>query len=58
MASALSRTGFVNIRRCQLGDAEDQAFSAVERADRFIDEATGVIEIAMECKKPPVTAND
>jgi hypothetical protein len=52
VAEALRKTGFVEIRRCCLGDAADPSFSAVERADRFADETTGDIEIAMECKKP------
>jgi SAM-dependent methyltransferase len=52
MTEALRKTGFVDIRRCQLGDAGDACFAAVERADRFTDEDTGDIEVAMECKKP------
>jgi hypothetical protein len=56
IAEALRKTGFVDIRRCSLGDAADPAFSAVERADRFADDDTGDIEVAMECKKPGADA--
>jgi len=56
IADALAKTGFVDIRRCRLGDAADPSFSVVERADRFADDATGDIEIAMECKKPGADA--
>lgn len=52
MTAALLKTGFVDIRRCILGDAEDPGFSCVERADRFRDVGTGDIEIAMQCRKP------
>ncbi len=52
MTAALHRVGFVQVRRCSLGDADDPAFALVEAADRFTDTETGDLEIAMEAKKP------
>ncbi|MFN3930132.1 MAG: class I SAM-dependent methyltransferase [Brevundimonas sp.] len=48
----LEEAGFVEIRRCDLGDAEDPDFRVVERADRFRDEGLDVRELAMEARRP------
>lgn len=50
MSKLLSDAGFVDIRRCRLGDNPDPAFAAVESPTRFIDE--GFDELALECRKP------
>lgn len=50
MTELLARTGFVRIRRCRLGDAEDPAFSLVEDEGRFVD--CGHDELAMEAWTP------
>lgn len=52
ISDALMKIGFTEIRRCRLGDASDPAFSSVEHADRFVDGATGDLEVAMEARKP------
>ena len=50
--AALEKTGFVEIRRCQFGDSGDAMFDAVERKDRFFDEALGIAECAVEARRP------
>jgi len=45
LAKKLREHGFVNIRRAQFGDAEDQRFNEVEECDRFV----GCL--AMQCVK-------
>jgi hypothetical protein len=52
MSSQLSRAGFVNIRRCQFGDAADPMFARVEDKGRFCDEHLGIDECAIEAQKP------
>lgn len=55
MKHALESTGFIDVRRCQLGDARDEAFKAVEDAGRFQDSSTGDVEVALEAKKPDLS---
>ena len=50
--AALTKTGFVDIRRCKFGDAQDKAFAQVEQQDRFVDQKLDIEEIAMEARKP------
>jgi SAM-dependent methyltransferase len=50
MTSLLERTGFVSIRRCHLGDAEDPVFGQVEEEGRFVD--GGYDELALEALRP------
>lgn len=50
MTALLERTGFVSIRRCHLGDAEDLAFALVEDEGRFVD--NGYNELALEARRP------
>jgi SAM-dependent methyltransferase len=52
MCEALRTVGFVDIRRCEFGDAADPAFLDVEAEDRFVDSMTGDIEVAIEAVKP------
>jgi len=52
MFSALATVGFAAIRRCEFGDAKDPAFLAVENRSRFLDEETGITELAVEAIKP------
>jgi SAM-dependent methyltransferase len=46
MEKLLRDAGFVNIRRCQFGDSEEQMFARAEEMGRFFDE--GHEELAME----------
>ena len=55
MSAELERAGFVAIRRAAFGDAVDPMFSRVEREDRFV--CDGVIEVAIEARKPGVPSN-
>jgi SAM-dependent methyltransferase len=50
MISLLANAGFVEIRRCRFGDAEDPAFASVEELGRFID--CGHDELALEARRP------
>ncbi|MDE2466387.1 MAG: methyltransferase domain-containing protein [Alphaproteobacteria bacterium] len=54
MAAALRGAGFVGIRRCQLGDAEDRDFDVVESPQRFFDDDWKIVELALEARKPSV----
>jgi Methyltransferase domain len=42
----LDQAGFINIRRCEFGDADDPLFADVEDRDRFIN------AVAIEARKP------
>lgn len=53
MASLLSETGFISIRRCRIGDAEDPAFGLVEDEGRFVD--SGYDELALEARRPSLS---
>jgi hypothetical protein len=53
LARALREAGFGAIRRCAFSDGEDPMFREVEDEDRFVDRATGMAELAMECRRPP-----
>jgi hypothetical protein len=50
MADELSSAGFVSVRRCAMGDAQEPEFLDVEDHGRFFDR--GHPELAMEAKKP------
>jgi SAM-dependent methyltransferase len=50
MTKLLKQAGFVEIRRCVFGDAEDQMFEKVEEHGRFVD--AGHDELAIEAKRP------
>lgn len=50
MTALLAQTGFVSIRRCRFGDAEDPIFALVEDEGRFVD--TGHDELALEARRP------
>ena len=52
MGAELARVGFVAIRRCALGDADDRMFDRVEHPDRFHDQEFDIPEVAMEARKP------
>ena len=52
MRAALAEAGFTAIRTCAFGDADDPDFKAVEARDRFVDEDTGITELAMEARRP------
>ena len=52
MTAALQAVGFVDVRRCALGDCRDHAFRVVEDAARFYDDSIGIAECAMEAIKP------
>lgn len=51
MFEHLAVAGFVNIRRCQLGDSADPAFAQVEERSRFISR-DGPPELAVSAMKP------
>lgn len=53
MTVALRAFGFVAIRPCEIGDSGIAAFTAVEHLDRFVDERTGIREVALEARKRP-----
>jgi SAM-dependent methyltransferase len=46
MKELLDAAGFVDIRRCEFGDAQDPMFSRVENMERFVD--SGQRELAVE----------
>jgi hypothetical protein len=46
----LEDTGFVGVRRCELGDCNDPKFALVEDASRFFD--GGERELAMQAERP------
>ena len=48
----LRQTGFVDIRRCSLGDSEDRMFTRVEEAKRFFDSNHSISELAVQATKP------
>lgn len=50
LAARLLDAGFVDVRRCEYGDASHPAFKDVERLDRFFD--GDAAELAIESKKP------
>lgn len=52
MTAELERAGFVAIRRCALGDADDRMFDRVEHPDRFHDRDFDIPEVAIEARKP------
>jgi hypothetical protein len=48
----LSRAGFTDIRRCDIGDSGIKIFEQVECKGRFYDIDLGIRECAMEARKP------
>jgi predicted SAM-dependent methyltransferase len=46
----LEETGFVDVRRCQLGDCKDPKFTLVEDMSRFFDGAE--MELAIQAERP------
>jgi hypothetical protein len=52
MTAALHDAGFVDIRRCQFGDASDPDFALVEEHDRFVDPTLNIPELALEARRP------
>jgi len=50
MKRLLENAGFVDIRRCAFGDADDPMFNMVEEYDRFFD--SGHEELAIEARRP------
>jgi len=50
MKHLLEEAGFADIRRCELGDAEDPMFGLVEDPSRF--EKDGHSELALEARRP------
>lgn len=56
MRAELERAGFVSIRECQFGDADDPAFAELEDRTRFIDTTLQQKECAMEARKPVTRA--
>ena len=50
MARLLEQAGFVSIRRCRFGDADDAMFDLVEDEGRFYE--SGHEELAIEAKRP------
>lgn len=51
MTEALAQAGFVNIRRCVIGDSDVAAFAELEEPGRFVDEPSGIAELALEARK-------
>jgi SAM-dependent methyltransferase len=52
MSAELSRAGFVDIRKCEFGDASDPMFAKVENKERFFDESLSLAECAIEAHRP------
>jgi SAM-dependent methyltransferase len=52
MTAALTKSGFVDVRRCRFNDSQDAAFLAVEDFGRFHDDSIQLDECAMEARKP------
>jgi predicted SAM-dependent methyltransferase len=50
MTRLLAEAGFVDIRRCEMGDSGDPMFDKVEDRGRFID--SGENELALQARKP------
>lgn len=50
MSTLLSQAGFVDVRRCTMGDSGDAMFDAVEAKDRFFE--MGELELALQARKP------
>jgi Methyltransferase domain len=54
MAEELRKAGFLSIRRCEFGDADDVMFAQVEDPGRFKDQSLDLRELAIETRKPGV----
>ena len=54
LKTLLEQAGFVDVRRCELGDSGDPKFASVEDHGRFFD--SGERELAMQAKKPEPVA--
>lgn len=52
LTAELRAAGFVAVRRCAFGDAEDDMFAEVESAGRFRDHTHDLEELALEARKP------
>lgn len=52
LSAELAQAGFQDIRRCSFGDADDPMFLKVEDKGRFFDEGQGILECALEARKP------
>ncbi len=52
MKAELEKCGFVQVRECRFGDAEDPAFAELEVQARFVDTTLQRAECAMEGRKP------
>jgi SAM-dependent methyltransferase len=52
MEAQLRQAGFINIRRCALGDSKDAMFVRVEEPSRFLDASDHIVELAVEASKP------
>lgn len=50
MSKMLKQVGFVSVRKCEFGDAEDKIFSLVEDKGRYED--SGNLELAMQGTRP------
>lgn len=50
MSTLLIQAGFVDVRRCTMGDSGDAMFDAVEAKDRFFE--MGEPELALQARKP------
>lgn len=54
IAEELRKAGFISIRRCEFGDADDGMFAQVEDPGRFKDQSLNLRELAIEVRKPGV----
>jgi SAM-dependent methyltransferase len=52
MERALEVAGFTAIRRCRRGDSGDPMFDKVEEEGRFVEEDSGIVELAVQAVKP------
>lgn len=50
MTSLLGNAGFIEVRRCTMGDSGDSKFDSVESSERFFD--SGEPELAIQVRKP------
>lgn len=50
MCKRLAEAGFIDVRRCDIGDSGDPMFASVEDRGRFYD--SGERELALEARKP------
>jgi hypothetical protein len=54
LSMLLEEAGFLDVRRCDLGDCDDSKFALVEDMNRFYDD--GEPELSIHAQKPEASA--